>query len=78
MECLPPGKAYRRKRYNSFDANKALESGNEENVAPLAETGPRCDLSEIGMKSRENGILETEAEPQVKYINDIYTCRVIH
>lgn len=50
---------------------KALESGNEENVAPLAETGARCDLSETGMKSRENGILETEAEPQVKYIINI-------
>lgn len=31
LDCLPPGKAFKRRRYNSFDANSV---GNEENLAP--------------------------------------------
>ena len=31
IDCLPPSKAFRRRRYNSFDANS---QGNEENLAP--------------------------------------------
>jgi len=66
LECLPPGKSYRRKRYNSFDANQVIESGNEENVAPPGGTGTRCELASAVMKSRENGIQEPEEEePQV-------------
>ena len=38
IECLPPGKSYRRKRYNSFDAN----IGNEENLDPANPSEP-CD-----------------------------------
>ena len=38
IECLPPGKSYRRKRYNSFDAN----IGNEENLDPDGPSEP-CD-----------------------------------
>jgi len=65
LECLPPGKPYRRKRYNSFDANQALEAENEENVAPPGGIDVRCDLASAGMKSRENGVLDTEGDPQV-------------
>ena len=36
LECIPPGK-YRRKRYNSFDANRSAEAENDENIAPAAE-----------------------------------------
>ena len=38
VECLPPGKSYRRKRYNSFDAN----IGNEENLDPSS-LSESCD-----------------------------------
>ena len=31
IDCLPPSKAFKRRRYNSFDANS---QGNEENLAP--------------------------------------------
>ena len=73
LECLPPGKSYRRKRYNSFDANQVLESGNEENVAPPGGTGTRCELAPAVMKSRENGLQEPEEEePQVQ---DLYRFR---
>jgi len=65
LECLPPGKTFRRKRYGSFDANQLLEAGNEENVAPLSGAGARCDPASIGMKSRENGVADTELEPKV-------------
>ena len=70
LECLPPGKSYRRKRYNSFDANQVIESGNEENVAPPGGTGTRCELASAVMKSRENGIQEPEEEePQVQLLS---------
>jgi len=68
LECLPPGKSFRRKRYNSFDANQALdlEAGNLENVAPLcAAAAARCDSALLGMKSRENGVQDSELEPKV-------------
>jgi len=69
LECLPPGKSFRRKRYNSFDANQnaAIEAGNEENVAPPSDT-PSCltDLSG-GMRTRDtNGgvvAVDLESEP---------------
>ena len=38
VECLPPGKSFRRKRYNSFDAN----IGNEENLDPSS-LSESCD-----------------------------------
>ena len=38
VECLPPGKSFRRKRYNSFDANV----GNEENLDPSS-LSESCD-----------------------------------
>ena len=68
MECLPPGKSFRRKRYNSFDANQtaAIEAGNEENVAPHG--GSVC-LPDFpgGMRTREtNGtVADQETEPHI-------------
>ena len=53
LDCLPPGKSYKRRRYNSFDANIGPLEGNEENLAPS--TQPCRDM-------RPEGRLE---EPEV-------------
>ena len=49
LECLPPGKSYRRKRYNSFDAN----IGNEENLDPCSINEP-CDSMRPEPKKSQN------------------------
>ena len=49
LECLPPGKSYRRKRYNSFDAN----IGNEENLDPCSISEP-CDNMKPDSKKVHN------------------------
>jgi len=65
LECLPPGKSFRRKRYNSFDANQtaAIEAGNEENVAPPSGTACLQDLSG-GMRTRDSngGVVAVTAD----------------
>jgi len=50
LECHPPTQSpLRRKRYNSFDANRDLVTDTKENVAPDATCDPRQD----GMKQRK-------------------------
>jgi len=44
LDCLPPGKSYTRKRYNSFDANIPPVEGNEENLAPASGLQPCRDM----------------------------------
>jgi len=47
LDCLPPGKSYNRKRYNSFDANIGPVEGNEENqenLAPASGAQPCRDM----------------------------------
>jgi hypothetical protein len=65
LDCLPPGKHYKKKRYSS-SFNAGLDDvENEENVWPvLAERPPRvrCDLSPRSMKSKENGTSEPELD----------------
>ena len=48
LECLPPGKSFRRKRYNSFDAN----IGNEENLDPC--NSEPCDNMRPEPKKSQN------------------------
>jgi len=44
LECLPPSKKHKRRRYNSFDANIGPEEGNEENLAPSCGVKPCGDM----------------------------------
>jgi len=66
LECLPPGKKFKKKRHLSFDENQALETGNEENVAPplssVGRRGHRCDSSPGTMKPKENGSSDSNLE----------------
>ena len=51
VECLPPGKSYRRKRYNSFDAN----IGNEENCDPSSLSEPCDNMKPDSRKGANSG-----------------------
>lgn len=56
LDCLPPGKAFKRRRYNSFDANTV---GNEENLAP----------GFSGVRSMKPVKIETEDDDEVSFRN---------
>lgn len=62
LECLPPGKTFQRKRYNSFDAN----IGNEENLAPGFEPNKAHDMKQRS-KVENEGLL---SKPTKNYVED--------
>ena len=71
LECLPPGKSYRRKRYNSFDAN----IGNEENLDPYNTSEP-CDNMKPGSK-KVNGSRKCDDTDDVLYIISLMMLTIV-
>jgi len=62
LDCLPPGKTYKRKRYNSFDANIGPLEGNEENLAPSSGIKPCRDMKPDQRATEEPEVLSFRAK----------------
>lgn len=71
LDCLPPGKSYNRRRYNSFDANIGPVEGNEENLAPSIGIRPCKDREmrpdQHGLEEPE--VLDSKAKNATKTVN---------
>eukprot|EP00092_Neocalanus_flemingeri_P026768 GFUD01029020.1.p1 GENE.GFUD01029020.1~~GFUD01029020.1.p1 ORF type:complete len:1351 (-),score=455.67 GFUD01029020.1:27-4079(-) len=62
LDCLPPGKAYKRRRYNSFDANIGPLEGNEENLAPSSGIKPCRDMKTDQRSTEEPEVLAVKGK----------------
>jgi len=68
LDCLPPGKTYR-KRYNSFDANIGPVEGNEENLAPSGSLQTCSDMRTDQKVVEDPDVLSVRAKKSNNLVN---------